>query len=272
MLTPTVIEQVENMSNDNTVEGQDHSPTTPPGVEYEVEQLETEFLAVISHELRSPLAAIKGYAATLRRHGHKLGRAEREEFLQAIDEASDRLDVMISRLLELSRLEAGALKPNLIPVDVLHLVREAVSAAEHRWSRGAPAVGQCIFIPPEQSSVPVVLTDLRLLREALDIVLENAVKYSPSGGTIHVTLQSDDTMLTIRVQDNGSGIGPDHLQRIFGCFYRVDTRLARDVEGAGVGLAICKRIMALHGGEIWAESELGVGSTFVMALPLVNPR
>jgi signal transduction histidine kinase len=119
MLTPTVTGQVENMSNDNTVEDQDHSPTTPSGVEYEVEQLETEFLAVISHELRSPLAAIKGYAATLRRHGHKLGRAEREEFLQAIDEASDRLDVMISRLLELSRLEAGTLKPNLIPVDVL---------------------------------------------------------------------------------------------------------------------------------------------------------
>lgn len=267
------------MSNDNTVDGQDHSPTIPSDAEYEAEQaeyeaeqLETEFLAVISHELRSPLAAIKGYAATLRRHGHKLGRAEREEFLQAIDEASDRLEVMISRLLDLSRLESGALQADLIPVDALQLVREAVSAAEHRWSQGAPAVGACLFIPPEQRSVPLVLADLRLLREALDIILENAVKYSPSGGTIHVTIQSDDTMLTIHVRDHGIGISPDHLLRIFNRFYQVDTRLARDVEGAGVGLAICKRIMALHGGEIWAESELGVGSTFVVALPIVDRR
>lgn len=259
------------MSNESAIEDQEHSPAAPLDPEYEAERLETEFLAVISHELRSPLAAIKGYAATLRRHGSKLGRAERDEFLLAIDEATDRLDVIISRLLELSRLEAGTLKSHFGPVDVLHLVNEAIMAAEYRWKSSLPARSQCTFVPPVQITMPFVWADMRLLREVLDIVLDNAVKYSPNGGMIQVTLQVDNAMLSIQVHDHGIGIAADHLQHIFQRFYRVDTRLARDVGGAGVGLAICKRIMAVHHGEINAESEPGIGSTFTVTLPLANP-
>src|SRR5690349_6396032 len=101
-------------------------------------RLESEFLAIISHELRSPLAAIKGYAATLRRHGHRLGRAERDEFLQAIDDASDRLELLISRMMELSRLEAGTLAPHPVPIDCVQLVREALAAAAYRWGSYPP--------------------------------------------------------------------------------------------------------------------------------------
>lgn len=237
-------------------------------------RLESEFLAIVSHELRSPLAAIKGYAATLRRHGQRLGRAERDEFLQAIDEASDRLEKLISRMMELARLEAGTLVPQPVPVDCVQLVREALAAAEYRWGSYPPVAPSqtYTFELPSQVTMPPALADLRLQREVLDIVLENTVKYSPDGGVIRVTLDTDGDMLTIAIRDRGIGIPPDHLERIFDRFHRVDTRLTREVGGAGLGLAICKRIMALQGGDIWAESEPDVGSTFYMTLPLARPN
>ncbi len=250
------------------------SETVYADAPYASSRLESELLAIISHELRSPLAAIKGYAATLRRHGHRLGRAERDEFLQAIDEASDRLELLISRMMELSRLEAGTLTPNLVPVDSVQLIREALAAAEYRWGSYPPVAPSqtYTFEPPSQVTMPLVLADLRLQREVLDIVLENTVKYSPGGGAVGVTLDTDGVMLTIGIQDHGIGIPSDHLERIFDRFHRVDTRLTREVGGIGLGLAICKRIMALQGGDIWAESEPDVGSTFYMTLPLARPN
>lgn len=276
---------MENNADTNTT----HPPTSPSDVLADIpadtpadtehagvdaphvsSQLESEFLAIVSHELRSPLAAIKGYAATLRRHGQRLGRAERDEFLQAIDEASDRLEQMISRMMELARLEAGTLTPHPVPVDSVQLVREALAAAEYRWGSYPPVAPSqtYTFELPSQSTMPLVLADLRLQREVLDIVLENTVKYSPDGGAVNVTLDTDGVMLTIAVRDHGIGIPPDHLERIFDRFHRVDTRLTREVGGAGLGLAICKRIMALQGGDIWAESEPDVGSVFYLTLPL----
>lgn len=248
-------------------------PTAPETMDAdaEAEQLETEFLATISHELRSPLAAIKGYAATLRRYGSKLGRAERDEFLQAIEEASDRLEVIVSRLLQLARLEAGTLTPSLVSVNVVHLVREAIAAAEHRWETVEKDSPSYTFLAPEQDNMPQALADLQLQREVLDIVLENAVKYSPGGGIIRVTLQTDGKTICISVEDRGLGIPENHLNRIFDRFHRVDTRLTREVEGAGLGLAIAKRIMQLQGGDISVESQPGVGSTFTMTLPLMRP-
>ena len=280
---------MENSADTNTT----HPPTSPSNMlaetpadtpadtehadvdaPHESSRLESEFLAIVSHELRSPLAAIKGYAATLRRHGQRLGRAERDEFLQAIDEASDRLEQLISRMMELARLEAGTLVPQPVPVDCVQLVREALAAAEYRWGSYPPVAPSqtYTFELPSQVTMPPALADLRLQREVLDIVLENTVKYSPDGGAIRVTLDTDGDMLTIAIRDHGIGIPPDHLERIFDRFHRVDTRLTREVGGAGLGLAICKRIMALQGGDIWAESEPDVGSTFYMTLPLARPN
>lgn len=267
------------MSEHYIVEEHDHLSTTPtpsptpsPHPTSVAQRVESEFLAIISHELRSPLAAIKGYAATLRRHGQKLGRAEREEYLRAIDEASDRLDLLISRLMTLSHLEAGTLTPRLAPVDMVHLTREAIASAQYRWGMGIAGKGKHVFVGPEHDNVPPALADLRLQRDVLDIVLENAVKYSPDGGVIRVELAPGDTMLTIRVYDSGIGIPSEHLHRIFDRFHQVDQRLTREVEGAGLGLAICKRSMELQGGAIWAESEPGGGSVFTMTLPLAKPH
>jgi signal transduction histidine kinase len=232
--------------------------------------LETEFLALLSHELRSPLTVIKGYAATLRRHGARLGPSERDEYLRAIGEASDRLDTTISRLMELARLEAGTLKPRLTPVDMLYLVREAVTAAEQRWGVSALGSDGHFFVPPEQDVLPLALADRRLQREALDIVLENAARYSPGGSVVRVTARATSARLIIAVHDRGPGIPLERQRQVFQRFARLDTSLTR-TGGLGIGLAICKRILELQDGDIWLESEPGAGSVFLMSLPLFNP-
>jgi signal transduction histidine kinase len=267
----------------------------------EMELLKAELLGTVSHELRSPLASIKGYAATLLRHERRISREERHQFLLAINEASDRLEIIIQRLLEVSQLETGEVTIERSPVDMAYLTNEAIAAIEERISEQLP--GRFIFkLSMEHAdgtpatSVPLILADQRRLREVMDNLLENAVKYSPGGGVIKVILHpvtqvqmaqvdqpslDDNTaggqqtmhiprqMLEILVCDNGMGIPIEHLERIFDRFHRVDTRLTREVNGLGLGLAICKRVVEMHSGFIWAENRPnGKGSIFHVRLPI----
>ncbi len=249
------------------------APSDPEGSfddRYQATPLDSEILAIISHELRTPLAAIKGYASTLKRHSQRLGRSEREEFLQAIDDASSRLDVLITRLLDWSQLESGTLQFHLVPVDMRHLVIGAIVTAEQGLLPQPAEAGKHYFVPPAEEELPPVMADLRLQREALDIVLENAVKFSPEGGVITVTLHVDGDMLVTRVQDSGIGIPAEHLQRILEGFHQVNTLPTRSLAGMGLGLGIAKRIVERQDGTMWAESEPGTGSTFSLALPLAT--
>jgi len=272
----------------------------------DMELLKAELLATVSHELRSPLASIKGYAATLLRHERRISREERHEFLLAITEASDRLAAVIDRLFEMSQLETGDITIELTVVNLAYLVREAITAIEQRFvepdhldrrstltlrledERGMPT-----------NEEPLIWADRHRLREVLDNLLANAIHYSPEGGAIEVIIrpvftrgqtsrlrtvtrgaggddrqtmmplakQEAQSMVEICVHDQGIGIPPAHLERVFDRFHRVDTRLTREVNGIGLGLAICKRIVELHGGTIWVESDLGQGSTFHVWLP-----
>jgi len=275
---------------------------------YEMELLKAELLATVSHELRSPLASIKGYTATLIRHERRISREERHEFLLAIQEASDRLEVIIDRLLETSQLETGSIKIERSPVDVARLAREAITTAEQRVSGQAPGhftfnlqVRDAHGAPT--SEAPMIMADQRRLREVLDNLLDNAMKYSPKGGAIDIILrpaqsalpgnegaqsiappepeavgaqfiapppltQQAKQVLEICIADNGLGIPAEHLGRIFDRFHRVDTRLTREVNGLGLGLTICKRIVELHNGVIWAESCPAGGSAFHVWLPV----
>ncbi|HEX6816975.1 MAG TPA: ATP-binding protein [Ktedonobacterales bacterium] len=252
--------------------------------------IEAELLATVSHELRTPLAAIKGYATTLLRHEHRLPHAERREFLEAIGQASDRLEATIDRLLEMSQLESGAVRLERFPLDIERLVEDAVLAVRQTSEKHLP--GQYTFRmtrPPagnaSELSTLLVRADARRLRHALDQVLENAVTFSPRGGTIATTIRVDgmrqqgdlaarasrwrsQPVVEIEVHDSGMGIPAEHLERIFERFHRVDNRLAREGEGMGLGLAIARRIIELHGGIIWAVSTPGDGSTFHVRLPL----
>jgi len=264
----------------------------------EADRLKAELLGTMNHELRSPLAAIKGYAATLMRHEKRLSREERHEFLSAINQASDRLETIIERLLEMSELETGELTMDRSPVDLVHLAGEAIAALEERVATQFP--GRFTFkLSIEHANgtpahhVPLVSADLRRFREVLDNLLENAMKYSPKGGTIKVVLRpathvrasesnknqqeggrqallSSPNMVEVCVCDNGIGIPVEHLDRIFDRFHRVDTRLTREVDGLGLGLTICKRIVELHDGIIWAESFPGEGSKFHVLLPVAD--
>jgi len=271
----------------------------------EMELLKAELLGTVSHELRSPLASIKGYAATLLRHERRISREERHQFLLAINEASDRLEIIIQRLLEVSQLETGQVTIERFPVDMLYLAKEAIAAIEERTSEQQP--GRFLFkLSLEHAdgtpatSVPLILADQRRLREVMDNLLENAVKYSPGGGVIKVILRPvtqiqtiqkatsfstesavDDSqpmhisrqMLEILVCDNGMGIPIEHLERIFDRFHRVDTRLTREVSGLGLGLTICKKIVEMHDGIIWAENrQNGKGSIFHVRLPIDDIR
>lgn len=267
----------------------------------EMELLKAELLGTVSHELRSPLASIKGYAATLLRHERRISREERHQFLLAINEASDRLEIIIGRLLEVSQLETGEVTIERFPVDMLYVAKEAIAAIEERISEQQP--GRFLFKlslkhadDTPATGVPLILADQRRLREVMDNLLENAVKFSPGGGVIkvilHPVMQVQTTrmetsssannaadgqqtmhiprrMLEILVCDNGIGIPLEHLERIFDRFHRVDTRLTREVNGLGLGLTICKGIVEMHSGIIWAENRPnGKGSVFHVHLPI----
>ncbi len=261
----------------------------------EMELLKAELLGTVSHELRSPLASIKGYAATLLRHERRISREERHQFLLAITEASDRLEIIIQRLLEVSQLETDEATIDRSPVDMEYLVKESMAAIEESIAEKQP--GRFIFkLSLEHAdgspatSVPLILADQRRMREVIDDLLENAVKFSPGGGVIKVILRpvtqvqevlvknAEDSqqtekitrkMLEILVCDNGLGIPAEHLERIFDRFHRVDTRLTREVSGLGLGLTICKRIVEMHDGVIWAENRPnGTGSVFHVRLPI----
>jgi signal transduction histidine kinase len=265
----------------------------------EMELLKAELLATVSHELRSPLASIKGYTATLLRHAHRLSPEEQHEFLLAIYDASDRLSLVVDRLLEMSQLETGAITLQRSEVNLIYLVREAILASEQsrvKQEIDADSRGYTFILQSEDeqgsvtSFVPLIMADRQRLREVLDNLLENAIKFSPDGGSILITLrplwasvpgqhdhnQTDEehaggrpvpSHVEILIHDTGMGIPPEHLERIFDRFHRVDTRLIREVNGLGLGLAICKHIVELHHGSIWAASEVGKGSTFHVVLP-----
>ncbi len=254
----------------------------------ETDQLKSELLGTVSHELRSPLASIKGYADTLLRHERRLPPDERREFLRAIGAASNRLEVIIDQLLEMSQLETGALVMEREPVDVVRLAREALGRREQRTHSPPDPVFQFSFrrdrspsadadsATPEEAPARV-RGDPSRLAEVFDHLLENAVKYSPQGGRIEVVVADSAASLSdpdvqrrvlILISDSGQGIPEEHLGHIFDRFHRVDTRLTREIGGLGLGLAVCKRIIELHGGTIWAESAPGHGSTFFVELPI----
>jgi signal transduction histidine kinase len=253
----------------------------------QMELFKSELLASVSHELRSPLASIKGYAATLLLHDRRIVREERLEFLRAIEQASKRLEEVVDRLLEMSLLETGKLILHLAPVNLIHLLQEALTAREMNAREKMEAATRPDKRPmvfqmqpidqPEEDFI--TLADRQRLREVFDHVLSNAVNYSPDGGTItvginrtHATALSmasqKQDLIEICIQDEGMGVSLAHQSRIFERFYRIDTSLTREINGLGLGLTFCERILELHQGQIWVESQEGLGSTFHIALPV----
>lgn len=215
--------------------------------------LQEDFLAMVSHDLRGPLTVIRANADLLR-----LRRTFEERTVRTILSQVDRMDRLIEDLASVVQVETGGLELNREPVDLPALIRQEVELIESRTDRHTVR----IETPPG----PVVSAcDSKRLAQVLQNLLENAVKYSPAGGEIVVRLEESETEITISITDCGVGIAPQDIPRLFERYYRAGD--GEQASGLGLGLYIARMIVEAHGGRIWAESTLGQGSTFTVALP-----
>ncbi len=226
----------------------------------ELENIRTEFVGNVSHELRTPLSLIKGSAETLLDGAiHDPQQAMR--FLQKIDKHSDRLLYLIEDLLVISRLESGQAAMNLAQVDLRELAQRVLDDLTTRAA--ARQVTLENKVPPQT----VVWADSDRLQQVFFNLADNAIKYGKSAGCVTVGARDTGEETEVFVADDGPGIPPDSLGRVFERFYRVDRARSRESGGTGLGLAIVKHIVQAHGGEAWVKSEVFKGATFYFTLP-----
>ena len=229
-----------------------------------IEKLKSEFVATVSHELRTPLAAVYGAAMTLRRKDIELDDDHRGRLLAVIAGESDRLARIVEQVLAASRLDSGSFAFAVERCDAGRLALQVVEAARVH----APP-GVAIELAPEDD-LPPVAADPDMLRQVLTNLVENAVKYSPSGGRVHLSLTRHEGRVLFAVRDEGLGIPLREQERIFEKFFRLDPNLTRGVGGTGLGLYICRELVRRMGGRIWVASREGEGSTFFFELPVAG--
>ena len=226
----------------------------------QLERTREEFVANVSHELRTPLSLIKGYVETLL-DGARNNPEVAERFLRIIERNTNRLDLLIQDLLTISALESGRMKLNQQMID-LRTVSEKV-VTDLRGKAADKNVTLCDDLP-----VLPVRADANRLEQVFANLVDNAIKYGRANGKVTVNGRKlEDGRLEVCVQDDGPGIPPESLDRIFERFYRVDKARSRDQGGTGLGLSIVKHIIQAHGGEVWAKSEYGKGTTIFFTLP-----
>jgi PAS domain S-box-containing protein len=227
-----------------------------------VERLKSDFVATVSHELRTPLAAIYGAAVTLRRGDLVLEEEMSGRLLDVIGEESERLAQIVNDVLLASHLDSGQLHLTIEACDGLELARGVMAAAEAHAPKG---ITLGLEAP---KALPPVAADPQQLRQVFVNLVENAIKYSPGGGTIDVTVEPVDRHVRFAIRDSGLGIPKSEQRRIFEKFYRLDPDLTRGVGGTGLGLYISRELIERMGGRIWVESSGSGGSTFVAELPV----
>jgi two-component system sensor histidine kinase KdpD len=222
------------------------------------EQLQAALLNSISHDLRTPLVSITGALSSLEGDGDSMPETYRKSLIENAREEAERLNRLVGDLLDMTRLEAGAMKVRLQPSDVQDVIGSALTQLEQRLDRRQVQVR----VPDDLPSVPL---DFALVSQVLVNLLDNALKYSPPESPIEVEARLRGAFLEIEIADRGTGIPPEDLTRIFDKFYRV--RHPGSVSGTGLGLSICKGIVEAHRGFIVAENRPGGGSAITVALP-----
>ena len=227
----------------------------------EAEEMKSTFISVVSHELKTPVSLIKGYAQTLSRADADWDQKTLSEGLAVIEEESDRLNNLINDLLDASRIQAGVFKLELGDLNFPRLAEKVIEGCRIQTSQHS-------FELDFPADFPPVLADEERMRQVLSNLVNNAIKYSPDGGTIRVGGWTEAEQVTVYVADQGIGIPPEEQDRLFERFYRVDSSLRRTAQGTGLGLFLSKAIVAAHDGHIWVRSEEGKGTTFFFTLPL----
>ncbi len=228
-----------------------------------LEEMQSTFVSIVSHELQTPVAIIKSYAATLAREDAEWPAETIQRVSHNIEDECDRLHRLITDLLDLSRIQAGRVAMRVGSVDLPQITSEIIDQLGPR----APRHSLRSSFP---SNFPIIRGDADQLRRALFNLVQNAVKYSPNGGEVLVAGELvGSNAVIVRVIDHGGGIAPGEEERIFERFHRSDNRLSRSTAGVGLGLYIARSVVEGHGGRIWAESGgPGQGSIFTLLLPV----
>jgi signal transduction histidine kinase len=228
-------------------------------------RLKEDLVSILAHEMRTPLTSIKGYSTALLMEEAAFSPETQREFLEIIDQECEVLQSLIHDLLESSVIDAGLMKLEPQPVRLPRLAKSLVED----MSRRAQEIRFLLDFP---EGFPIIDADPDRIAEVLRNLLDNAVKYSLHGGLVVVRGELREREIVVSVADQGIGIAPEHLNRLFEKFFRVNSGLGRHVVGSGLGLPIARNAVEAHGGRIWAESQLGRGSTFYFTLPLRDPK
>jgi two-component system phosphate regulon sensor histidine kinase PhoR len=231
--------------------------------EHRLEAIRAEFVATVSHELRTPLAALHGAALTLTRRGQQLPAETRERLLSMISAQSKRLASLVEDILLAGQLDAGSLRVEHEPFDAAAVARAAVEEARQRAATRALRISTSEDLPP-------VLGDEGRTHQVLANLIDNAVKYSPAGSRVDVQVEREDRRIRFSVRDRGPGIPRTEQEHVFEKFYRLDPDHRHGVGGSGLGLYICRQLVASMQGRIWVESAPKRGSTFAFDLPIAG--
>jgi signal transduction histidine kinase len=230
----------------------------------ELDQLKSEFVSLVSHELRAPLTNMKGALELLLDSLQMLEGSRGWALLEVLDEEVARLTRLVQGVLEVTRIEAGRLSVDQQPLDLQRHLEKIVQ----RISMRAPQ--HHFVLPPDD--LPLVAADPDRVTDILSNLLDNAMKYSPAGGEITIEANTDDDALVVSIADQGVGIPQEQLADVFDKFHRLDTGDARESYGYGLGLYITRKLVEAHGGKIWVDSRPGKGSRFSFTLPLAETQ
>jgi two-component system phosphate regulon sensor histidine kinase PhoR len=225
-----------------------------------LDTMKSEFVANVSHELKTPLTSIKAYTEALL---DMSGEGQVKQFLKVIDEESDRLLFLINDLLNVSRIQSGKMKLNVERVPPGSIVEEIVGISKVQSDKHELVVE----IAPE---LPLMWLDKEKLKEVMVNLISNGIKYSPKGGKVWVRMRLEGANLRVEVKDQGIGVSKENLPKLFEAFYRVDSSHTAEIPGTGLGLVIVKAIVEHHGGRVWIESELGQGTSVNFLLPVLR--
>ena len=244
--------------------------------ELEEEGEQTEFISTASHEMRTPVATIDGYLSLCLNPQTATLDERARGYLTAAQAASKHLGKLFQDLLDVTKLDDGKIRPSFVPVEMTELVRKisddyAMRAQENKINYKFGSSDPVNFGQERRmDQVVYSFVDVDFMREILDNLIENAIKYTPEGGSIYVNVRGDGDRVLINVTDTGMGISSDDLVHIFQKFYRADNSDTREIGGTGLGLYLVKQRVEAMGGRVWAESAFGEGSTFYVSLPRIS--
>lgn len=238
------------------------------------ESEQTDFISTASHEMRTPVATIDGYLSLALNPQTATIDERARGYLDAAEKASKHLGKLFQDLLDTTKLDDGRIRPTLVPVEVKSLVCQiandhAMNAQQKNlsYSFGASDTGSS---DRRLEQVLYASVDVDFMREIMDNLIDNAIKYTPSGGSIYINVLGDGDSVLINVTDTGMGISSEDLQHIFQKFYRADNSDTREIGGTGLGLYLVKQRVEAMGGRVWAESAFGEGTTFYVSLPRIT--